>query len=440
MKRVLIISPHFPPINAPDMQRVRMSLPYYRNSGWDPVVLKVDSRHVDGVLEPELLTTIPADIRVVRTSAIPLRWARWLGIGNLGLRAWFPLLIAGSRLLWRERFDVVFFSTTQFNVLVLGGIWLRLFGVPYVIDVQDPWRTDYYERPGSRRPPGGWKYQFARFQAWLFESWSFRGAAAVMSVSASYLSDLRARYRFFSAIPAEVIRFGTSREDLIKAKSMPPPSHTYDRENGELHFIYTGASGPVMPHSLTVLFEGLRLYRARAPERAKRLRFHFLGTSYVSEGKGINSVAPIAIQCGVGDQVEEIPHRLGHLECLRLQSEADVLLLPGSSDLAYSPSKAYPYYLTGRPILGLVFEGSVMEALLDELSCAFLIRFREHGPKADAHSEIGHFFDLAFDGFRLGALPKRNDAVFDQRYLAKSLTAMQCQLLERATNTKPIAI
>ncbi len=34
MKRVLIISPHFPPINAPDCQRVRMSLPYYRRYGW----------------------------------------------------------------------------------------------------------------------------------------------------------------------------------------------------------------------------------------------------------------------------------------------------------------------------------------------------------------------------------------------------------------------
>ncbi len=440
MKRVLIVSPHFPPINAPDMQRVRMSLPYYRNCGWDAVVLKVDADYVDGVREPELLSTIPDDVRIVRVPAIPLSWARWVGIGNLGLRAWFPLLFAGGRLLWRERYDVVFFSTTQFNVLLLGGIWLRLFGVPYVIDIQDPWRTDYYERPGSRRPPGGWKYQFARLQAWLFESWSFRGASAVMSVSSSYLAELRARYPFFSTIPAQVIRFGTSREDLAKAKAIPRPAHAYDRSNGELHFIYTGASGPVMPHSLTVLFNGLKLYRERAPARAARLRFHFLGTSYVSAGKGVDSVMPIAAQCGVADQVEEIPHRLGHLECLRLQSEADVLLLPGSSDLAYSPSKAYPYYLTGRPILGLVFEGSVMEALLDELSCAYLIRFRELGPKEAAHVKIGCFFDLAFDGFKSGDLPRRQDAKFDQSFLAESLTAAQCQLLKRATESAPAIV
>lgn len=45
MKRVLIISPHFPPINAPDMQRVRMSLPYYKDMGWGvPIVTTTAGR------------------------------------------------------------------------------------------------------------------------------------------------------------------------------------------------------------------------------------------------------------------------------------------------------------------------------------------------------------------------------------------------------------
>ena len=55
MKKLLIVSPHFPPINAPDMQRIRMSLPYYRKCGWDPVVLTVDDDLQDGVREPGLV-------------------------------------------------------------------------------------------------------------------------------------------------------------------------------------------------------------------------------------------------------------------------------------------------------------------------------------------------------------------------------------------------
>lgn len=438
MKRVLIISPHFPPVNAPDMQRVRMSLPYYPGHGWDAVVLAVDRRRQEVTEEPELLATLPPGSRVEYAGAFPAGWTRWLGVGNLGLRCWLHLFLRGSRLLSREKFDLVFFSTTQFVVFALGPLWRRRFGVPYVIDIQDPWRTDYYERAGSRRPPGGWKYQFARFQARLLEGPVFVHAGAVMSVSPSYLEDLGARYPAFSRVPTSVIRFGASQADLEQARRMPPPSACYQRRGGEIHFLYTGASGPVMPHALTVLFTGLRRYLDTHPEHRAGLRFHFIGTSYVAPGRGKPSVLPVAKLCGVDDLVEEVPHRIGHLEALRLQADADVLLLPGSSDMAYSPSKIYPYYLSGRPILGLVFEGSVMEQILDELSCAYVVRFPLNGPKEEAYAGLAKFFATALAGFPPESRPRRNDDHFRREYLAEELVRRQCDLFEAALKSLPI--
>ncbi len=435
MRRVLIVSPHWPPVNAPDMQRARMSLPYYRACGWEPIVLAVGDRWQDGVREPELQQTIPPDIEVHRSWAFPLAWTRLFGVANLGLRAWLGLFFKGRRLIRQHQIDLVFFTNTQFVTFTLGRLWLRLCGVPYVLDVQDPWRTDYYERAGSRRPPGGWKYQNARAMALLLEGWSFRRAGGVMSVSPSYLDDLRKRYPWFQRIPSTVIGFGASRDDLVKAAALPPPTYHYHKEHGELNFLYTGASGPVMPHALTVLFDGLRLYRDRFPEKARRLRLHFLGTSYVAPGKGICSVLPFAEICGVADQVAEIPHRLGHLECIRLQSDADVLLLPGSSDLAYSPSKLYPYYLAGRPILALVFKDSVMEKLLHEINCSVMVGFRENEAKDTAHAALAAFFDHALAGFPPGSLPQRNDTFFNQYYLAETLTRAQGDLFNRALNS-----
>ncbi len=432
MKRVLIVSPHWPPLNAPDMQRVRMSLPYYRANGWEPIVLCVGAAWQNGVLEPAMEQTIPPEIRVVRVPALSLRWTRFLGMRNLGLRCWLHFLLAGSQLIRRDKIDLVFFSNTQFVTFTLGRIWRALFGTPYVFDMQDPWRTDYYERQGARRPPGGWKYQLARFMAWLLERWSFRHVKGIMSVSPRYLEELRTRYPHLATVPTAVIGFGASRDDIIMAKSLVAPVERYHREQGEIHLLYTGASGPVTPHSLTVLFDALNLYRQRSPARARRFHFHFLGTSYVAPGQGIDSVVPVAVTCGVGDQVHEIPHRLGHLECLRLQSEADILLLPGSSDLAYSPSKIYPYYLSGRPILGVVFRGSVMAQLLDELACAYVVRFDLDGPKQAAHDALGRFFDLAFEGFPPGTFPPRNDAYFNRHFLAETLTVRQCELFTRA--------
>ncbi len=433
MKRVLIVSPHFPPINAPDMQRVRMSLPYYRAAGWEPVVLAVRPEEIEGVLEPELLATVPPDVRVIHSPAMSVRWTRRIGLGSLALRSLRALDRAGSELLSETPYDLVFFSNTQFMTFTLGPRWQRRFGVPYVIDIQDPWRTDYYERKGSRKPPGGWKYQFARLQARLFEGPTYRGAAGLMSVSGHYLDDVRQRYPDFAS-PTAVIPFGASRTDLDAARSGRASAQAFARRPGELHVVYTGASGPVTPHALTVLFDALREYRKNAPDRAARLRLHFFGTSYVAPGKGNASVVPLAQACGVADLVDEIPHRLGHLESIRLQSEADVLLLPGSSDLAYSPSKIYPYFLSGKPILGLVFRDSVLEGVLEKLNCAHLVRFREHESKADAHAAIVRFFDLALEGFPPGALPERNEKLFNECYLAESLTARQAAFFEEVTS------
>ena len=69
--RVLIVSPNFPPANTPDMQRVRMSLPYFREFGWDPYVLAVEPP-ANATLDPLLVRTIPADVEIARVSAVPL--------------------------------------------------------------------------------------------------------------------------------------------------------------------------------------------------------------------------------------------------------------------------------------------------------------------------------------------------------------------------------
>ena len=45
-RRLLIVSPHFPPVNTPDMQRVRMLLPFFRPNGWRVEVLAVEAERV----------------------------------------------------------------------------------------------------------------------------------------------------------------------------------------------------------------------------------------------------------------------------------------------------------------------------------------------------------------------------------------------------------
>lgn len=437
MKRLLIVSPHWSPINAPDHQRVRMSLPYYRLHGWEPVVLTVHPDDVAGTREPELERTYPPDVRIVRCRALPLPWTRWIGLGNLGLRAWWPLLRAGSRLLKSERFDLVLFSSTQFITFTLGPLWRRWFGLPYVLDLQDPWRTDSYERPGAPPPPGGWKYLLARCLAFLCEGPTYRRAAGFISVSPRYLADLARRYPWFQNKPQAMIQFGVSAADFEHVRLHPPAGARLARQAGKIHLLYTGAAGPIMPHALNVLFQGFARYRQTHPERAARFQLHFVGTSYVAPGQGTPSVLPVAEQFGLAASVEEIPHRIGHLESLALLLQADALILPGSSDPAYSPSKLYPYYLSGKPILGVVFENSHLKELMTELACAWLVSFSPAGANDTAYSRLGEFFDYALSGFPAGVLPPRNDTAFRRSYLAEPLTEAQCDFFTAILSRYP---
>lgn len=417
-------------MNAPDMQRVRMSLPHYRAAGWEPVVLCVGDAWQEGVREPDLVGTVPSDISIIRCPALSLRWTQIFGLRNLGLRCWVSFLLEGSRVIRREKIDLVFFSNTQFVTFALGRIWRRWHGVPYVFDMQDPWRTDYYSRPGSRPPPGGWKYQIARFSAWILEGWSFARVAGIISVSPDYLADLKARYPHLARTPTRVVPFGGSSEDVALAKSAAASSVSLCRDHGEIHVVYTGAAGPIMPHALTFLFTWLRSYLRSSPQAASRLHFHFFGTSYVAPGKGKNVVVPLARQFDVHDQVHEVPHRLGHLECLRLQREADILLLPGSNDPAYSPSKIYPYFLAERPMLALVFSGSVLEGILNRIGGACVVQIDD--PDAAGHNaDLQRFFTAALTG--LAENPVRADQLFAREFGASSLTEAQAALFDAAT-------
>jgi hypothetical protein len=433
MRRVLIISPHFPPVNAPDCHRVRMSLPYYRQFGWDPVVLAVHPRHRPDWRDESLLTSLPADVPVHYCEATPLWFTRWFGIHNIGLRCLPFLSQAGLTLLMRERFDLVFFSTTQYLVTPLGFVWERDTGVPYVIDLQDPWRSDYYERPGAPRPPGGWKYQFARLTAWLFEERSFRSAAGFISVSHHYFQELGNRYAWFAGRLQTVIPFGGPQADFDYLQAHPAPSSVRLEPAGCIHWVSAGSLGPSFSHALRVLFAGLRRLRDEHPELAGRLRLHFAGTSYAPPDQAPLIAKPIADAYGVGDLVAETPARIGYLDSLRLMQAADGLLLLGSDDPTYSPSKIYPYYMTGRPILALAHEGSLLADLLRRLRCSRLVTLLTPGKETLPSLEIADFLRQVAAGHNAAhEQPARDLSWFRKHLLAEVGARRQCALFDAA--------
>ena len=354
-RRVLIVAPHFAPISAPDGQRARTLAPHLREFGWEPHILTVDPAPAETPIEPDLSRTLPNDLPVTRVSAISARLARHVGLGNIAWRAWPALHAAGHRLLREQRFDLVYFSTTQFACLPLGRLWHRQHGVPFVIDLQDPWRSDF-RLEASVRPPGGWKYRFAAAQARWLEPWTLRRGAGVISVSPAYLETLARRYPWWNSARGITLPMGWSERDFVAA-STGAGAKTIDHNV----IRYIGRLGPDMLSALDVLLNGFSRVHRRAPDC--QFRCEFRGGSY--DPRAIAGPAKIvAARYGVAPFVAEDPTRIPYLPALAALRSAGANIILGSDDSGYAPSKIWLTLAARRPWIALASVGTVLHALL----------------------------------------------------------------------------
>src|SRR5829696_1204251 len=190
------------------MQRIRMSLPYYKALGWEPVILCVDEKYVTGYKDHLLNETIPADIDVHKIKAWPEKVTRKLGFGSLSIRSFCNFKKAGNKLLSSQKFDLIFFSTTLFHVCALGRYWKKKFGVPFIVDMQDPWRNDFFlAKPKHQRPPKFWLNHTIDK---TLEAFTIPHASGIISVSQAYIDNLKERYKILIQKPSMLLPFGSS--------------------------------------------------------------------------------------------------------------------------------------------------------------------------------------------------------------------------------------
>src|SRR5688500_16145971 len=231
MRNVLIVSPRFPPTSAADLHRVRQSLPHFADFGWRATVLAVKPQFVESCQDPLLAQALGPDVRIERVRALSATLTRTIGVGDLALRS-FPFLYrAGARLLQRAEFDLVYFSTTAFTAMALGRMWKERFGVPFVLDLQDPWLSDYYDdKPASATPA---KYRFAHALHSTLEPWTMKAVDGLLSVSAGYLVTMRRRYPWLRTKPQVVLPFGASPADFDVVRKNPQPNPFFTKKPGQ---------------------------------------------------------------------------------------------------------------------------------------------------------------------------------------------------------------
>lgn len=373
MKKVLVISPNFPPVNAADMHRIRQSLSYFKSFGWDATVVAVEPQYIEMSEDPLLLHTLPEDARIIRIRAFKARTTRKFGLGNSGYRSLLFYYRIGKQLLKKEKFDLVYFSTTAFPVMILGRIWKRMFGVPYIIDMQDPWRNDFYlDKPKNERPPKFWiAYRLDKY----LEAFAMRKVDGIISVSEGYPKMLMERYSNIKPEHCVVIPFGGAGIDFEVLDRMKLPNKLFSKDDGRLHLVYIGRGGHDMQLALGAIFSAFAKGLETHNTLFSKVHFYFVGTSYAADGQGVKTIHPVATRYGVGDYVTEITDRLPYFEAMNVLSEADLLVVPGSTDTNYTASKLYPYILSKRPILAVFNENSSVVSILNSTRAGETVSF-----------------------------------------------------------------
>jgi len=391
--KLLIISPHFPPSNAADMQRIRLVSGYLGENEIEVVILAVESDQVSAPKDDFLSSTVPAALDVQRTRALGIKWGKMPGLGTLSNRAIHALGRAGDKLLKAKPFDLVYFSTTQFGIHLLGPRWKQKFGVPFVMDYQDPWVNDYYRNHPEVTPPGGrLKYSVVDRINRVNEPKVLRHCSGITSVSKAYPKQLESRYPWLRCmnwadrkpsstgkkerqLPSLIAPFPGDARDFSLIRESSIQQNVFDPSDGKIHWVYVGRGGEDMALALGGLFYGIRERLRNDPEMAKSLQLHFVGTSYAAAGSGKKTVLPIAEKFGLAAIVEEDPDRIPYSETLRCLLDADALIVPGSDDPAYTASKIYSYLLADKPMLAIFHKESSVTSLIETVGGGSVVSF-----------------------------------------------------------------
>jgi Glycosyl transferase 4-like domain len=433
MRKVLIVSPRFPPTNAADLHRVRVSLAHYREFGWEPTILCVEAKTSDCAEDVLLAQSLPADISVVRIAAWDEAKCRRFGFGALGYRSLLPLYVAGCRLLRQTRYDAVFFSTTVFTSFVLGRLWKRRFGCKIVFDFQDPWYSDtiLYNRDDA---PGGWrKYRLDQMMARHLEAFALRAADHIVTVSDGYVAALTRRYPWLDRSKFTVLPFAASARDYEFAVGHGVEQEIFTPDREHVHWISAGRAGPDMAPILTVLFQAIAALRVRDPEFAARLRLDFVGTNYAPPNRTCKLVEPLAVRCGVAELVSEHSVRVPYFEAVSLYRISDAILLLGSVHSDYTLSKLFLCILAKKPILALFHRRSMATQIALQFPNIFVAAFDETPSEPQ-------FLDKVAAGIEWLRAPDFNPAAIDVRmegWSAAALTQAQCAIFDQVSAAHP---
>jgi hypothetical protein len=432
LRNVVIIAPEFTPSSYPPALRARFFAQHLREFGWNPIVLTTYPGNYPVTVDPENEKLLPPELEIVRTKALPLKWTRKLGFTDVSLRILWPHWQALNAICRQRKIDLIFISVPPNFAILLGRLAHARFGVPYILDYNDPIITDHYGKlPRDQRPP---KWGIVRALYGVLEPFALKRVDQIVGVADSYMASLFTNYPWLQGMPSTVIPFGVEPGDFEYVRAHRRKNSIFDSKDGYFHLSHVGAGGPQMGNVLRAFFKSVQSLRQKLPELFRNVRMHFVGTTYVADAGGNYQILPYAREFGLADIVGEQPERVPHLEAIQLLLDSNALMIVGSEAPHYTASKIFPYILAGKPLLAVLHEESRGGKLLQELSAGTAVTFGPTRPLTSIHDQIaGALRELlcAPREWRPSTDWERFEA-----YTARAVTARLAQVFDRSVRSQ----
>lgn len=428
VKKILIISPHYPPSNLAAVHRSRLFAQHLPAFGWEPIILTVHEDYYEEELDWNLHKLLPVEQRIEKVSAFKVTKPRL--IGDIGLRAFYQLRKRALELVQQENIDFVYIPIPSFYVSMIGPYLHRKTGVKYGIDYIDPWVHVF---PGSDKLFS--RHWFSTQLAKRLEPRAVADASLITGVAEGYYKSVIERNPslktscLFGAMP-----YGGEASDHQRMEELQLQPYLFQK-NEKQQFLYAGAMLPKAYQPLEEIFKAI----SKEKELFASTEFHFVGTGKSpNDANGFN-IKPLAEKYGLWESIVfEYPKRIPYLDVLVHLAAVDAVFILGSTEPHYTPSKAYQGVLSGKPILAVLHNKSTAVNVLQESEAGLVLSFNGE----EELNKISENWIATWNMFNVFARQFRKDKVNKEvfeAYSAKTVTE-KLSILLKSVNSENVIL
>ncbi|GEP56553.1 glycosyltransferase family 4 protein [Reyranella soli] len=371
MKRLALVSGHFAPSNLVGAQRARLWSRHLPEFGWEPIIVTGDPALYEERPDADLERLVAPGLRVIHAPTMSTRPVRL--VGDIGVRAFRGCFRVLAELAARREIDFVLITIPSNFLAPVGRLIHRRYGLPFGIDYQDPWinRWPGIDVPFSR----AWgSYRLAS----MLEPWAVQGASLITGMAPGYVAGMLERNpKVAENAVVACMPMGIAPEDYSLVSELDRPPFLFQPGDGHFHMIYAGALLPAGIVVLDSFLAGIGTLKARAPEVAARLKVHFVGTGSSPDDPAGHQVRPRAERAGVADIVDEHPQRIGYVDALNHLSRSDAVLVLGSTETHYTPSKVFQAMLSRRPVFAMLHRDSTAVDMVRSMQAGRVLTLSE---------------------------------------------------------------